>query len=103
MSPEQAQGDFTDERTDLYALGVILFQMLSGSKPFVGDTPQEILERHCLAPIPQLPDRLAHYQALVEQLLAKNPSQRMSSARELIGILEDAREQKPKLDAAKAG
>jgi len=100
MSPEQAQGKFTDERTDLYALGVILFQMLSGSKPFVGDTPQEILEQHCLTPIPQLPDRLGRYQSLVEQLLAKDPSQRMSSARELIGTLEDAREQKPKLDAA---
>jgi serine/threonine protein kinase len=100
MSPEQAQGKFTDERTDLYALGVILFQMLSGSKPFVGDTPQEILEQHCLAPIPRLPDRLGHYQNLLEKLLAKDPSQRMSSARELIGTLEDAREQAPKLDAA---
>jgi len=102
MSPEQAQGDFTDERTDLYALGVILFQMLSGAKPFVGDTPQEILERHCLAPIPQLPDRVAHHQTLIEQLLAKDPSQRMSSARELIGTFEDAREQMPELNTAEA-
>jgi len=102
MSPEQAQGDFTDERTDLYALGVILFQMLSGAKPFIGDTPQEILERHCLAPIPRLPDRVAQHQTLIEQLLAKDPSQRMSSARELIGTFEDAREQKPELNTAEA-
>ncbi len=103
MSPEQARGLSTDAQTDLYALGVILFQMLSGKKPFVGDTPQEILEQHCLAPIPRLPDRLGHHQALVDQLLAKDPQQRMSSARELIGSLEDAREHKPKLDAAIAG
>ncbi len=100
MSPEQAQGLPTDGRADLYALGVILFQMLSGSKPYVGDTPQEILEQHCLAPIPRLPDRLGHYQGIVDQLLAKEPQQRMSSARELIEALEDAREHKPKLDSA---
>ncbi|HEY5622126.1 MAG TPA: serine/threonine-protein kinase [Gammaproteobacteria bacterium] len=103
MSPEQACGQPADGRTDLYALGVILFQMLSGRKPFVGDTPHEILEQHCNAPIPKLPDKLGHHQALVERLLAKDPEQRMSTAREAIGEIEDARTNKPKLDAAIAG
>jgi serine/threonine protein kinase len=103
MSPEQAQGMPTDERTDLYAVGIILFQLLSASKPFVGDTPQEILEQHCVAPIPHLPDRLGHYQELINRLLAKDSAKRMSSARELIEALEQALDQKPRLDAAIAG
>jgi len=103
MSPEQAQGLPTDERTDLYALGIILFQMLSGVKPFVGDSPQDIIEQHCAAPIPRLPDRLGHYQPFVDQLLAKNAADRIASASELVTLLDEAREQLPKLSSAVAG
>ncbi|HEX5418733.1 MAG TPA: protein kinase, partial [Gammaproteobacteria bacterium] len=47
MSPEQARGQPTDERTDLYALGVMLYQMLTGEKPYTGSSAENILEQHC--------------------------------------------------------
>jgi serine/threonine protein kinase len=95
MSPEQARGSSTDERTDLYALGVMLYQMLTGEKPYAGDTPEAILEQHCNAPVPRLPSRLALYQPLLDRMLAKDATQRLSSARELheaIDALEAAAE-----------
>ena len=88
MSPEQANGQPTDERTDLYALGVIIYQMLTGEKPFAGEDANAILKSQCEAPIPKLPAELADYQQLIERLLAKEPKDRMPSARELVGLIE---------------
>ncbi|MBN1240780.1 MAG: protein kinase [Gammaproteobacteria bacterium] len=91
MSPEQARGDPTDERTDLYALGIILFQMLTGEKPFVAESAQAILEQHCNAPIPKLPAPLEHLQPLLDIMLAKDARHRISSARELTEAIDEAR------------
>lgn len=88
MSPEQGRGELTDERTDLYALGVILYQMLTGEKPYVGETPEAILEQHCNAPLPQLPEHLKVYQPLIDRLLAKDAKQRLATARELIEAID---------------
>ncbi|HEX7082007.1 MAG TPA: protein kinase [Gammaproteobacteria bacterium] len=95
MSPEQARGEPTDERTDLYALGVILYQLLTGEKPYVGASAEEILERHCSAPIPRLPPELGHVQPVLDRLLAKNADQRLPTAREVIEAIEAAREAPP--------
>ena len=106
MSPEQAKGDPTDERTDLYALGVILYQMLTGEKPYSGSDAAEILAGHRESPIPALPEPLAQYQHLISRLLAKNPDDRITSARELVEIVEQqvakAREESYALSASSA-
>jgi serine/threonine protein kinase len=88
MSPEQARGEPTDERTDLYALGVILYQMLTGEKLYVGETTQAILDQHSHAPLPRLAAHLGAHQPLLDRLLAKDASARLANARELIEAIE---------------
>jgi serine/threonine protein kinase len=90
ISPEQAAGAAVDERADLYSLGVILYQMLTGEKPYVGATTEEILEQHRNAAVPSLPSGLAAYQPLLNKLLAKDPNQRFGSAREALEALQQA-------------
>jgi serine/threonine protein kinase len=88
MSPEQARGEQTDERTDLYALGVILYQMLTGEKLYVGETTKAILDQHSHAPLPRLAPHLGANQPLLDRLLAKDAAARLANARELIEAIE---------------
>ena len=91
MSPEQAAGLPADERADLYSLGVILYQMLTGEKPYVGATTEEILEQHRSAAVPVLPPALEACQPLLNKLLAKDSAQRFGSAREVLEALLETR------------
>lgn len=83
MSPEQGHGNSVDHRSDIYSLGVILFEMLTGTKPFRGDTAMGIIYQHAKAPVPLLPPRLGQYQALLNMMLAKRPEDRLKSSAEV--------------------
>jgi serine/threonine-protein kinase len=82
-APEQAEGR-ADERTDVYALGIVLYELLRGRPPFQGPTPLAVLRQHVENPVPPLPPEVPEdAQAVVRRCLAKEPSGRYHSAAEL--------------------
>jgi len=89
MSPEQAQGESLDARTDLYSLGVILYEMLAGKKPYLGASAIDVLQQHVMAPVPELPVHHLGYQPLLERLMSKSREQRIASCDELLSALEE--------------
>jgi serine/threonine-protein kinase len=87
LSPEQARGAPVDPRSDLYSLGIVLYEMLTGKVPFTGDTPVEIAMKH-LSQVPEPPSKLRSdvphdLDAVVMRALAKDPDQRYGSAEEM--------------------
>ena len=87
ISPEQSQGLKVDARTDLYSLGVMFFEMLTGHRPYIGKSAMEIMEQHATSSVPRLPSHVALQQALVDRLMAKDLSHRYASADELLADL----------------
>ena len=83
MSPEQARGEKVDRRTDIYSLGILLYEMLAGGVPFQADTTFGMLMKHINEPPPKIKGISGDLQALVDRALAKDPSLRYNSAGEL--------------------
>ena len=87
MSPEQAQGEPVDGRSDVYALGVIIFEMLSGTQPFQATTPMAVVVKQITEPVPHILDKTPNLppgiEAVIEKAMAKSPAARFATAGEL--------------------
>jgi serine/threonine-protein kinase PpkA len=87
MSPEQASGRDIDGRADQYALGILFYEMLTGSPPFTGENPMAVLMGHALQPPPPLPDDLAPLQPIFDRMLAKEPNDRFANLQDFVKAL----------------
>lgn len=90
MSPEQGEGKPVDFRSDIYSAGVMLYELLTGAKPFTARTPAALIYQHVHGEIPKLPPELSQYQSIIDKMLAKDPKDRIQTARDLIHVLEAA-------------
>jgi serine/threonine protein kinase len=89
MSPEQGHAERVDERSDLYSLGCIAYEILTGAKPFTASSAMGLIYKHANAPRPRLPVSLARFQPCLDRLLAVAPSERFRSAEELLEALAE--------------
>jgi serine/threonine protein kinase len=93
MAPEQAQGTEVDGRADIYALGIILFEMLTGKQPYEADTPMAVAIKHITDPVPRIrqtnPKLPEGMDAIIQKAMAKNKNDRFSTAIDMTNALRD--------------
>lgn len=97
MSPEQVRGDQTDHRSDIYSLGIMMYEMLSGERPYQGDSTYQVMYKQINDPLPDIqtveantPSALVH---ILERALSKNPEHRFQTAQEMATALKTAAHQ----------
>lgn len=88
MAPEQARGKEVDPRTDLYAVGVLAWEMLTGELPYNAGDAVSMAIMHVKEPVPRLPPQLRHWQRFIDRALAKSPRKRYHDAAEMLAALE---------------
>ena len=91
MSPEQCSALEVDSRSDIYSLGVVLFEMLTGKKPYQGERWISVLHQHIEDPVPNLPPELNRYQPLIDNMMAKERKKRISTGAQFMRLLERIR------------
>jgi len=89
ISPEQADGGEVDGRTDIYSLGCIFYEMLTGEKPFKSETLFDVVNQHKNAPIPLLPEDVQECQPLLNKMMAKSPQDRFANAGVMIEYITE--------------
>lgn len=89
MSPEQIQGQELDERSDIYSLGCMMFELLAGRTPYQGESAMAVLLQHVNEPPPELPQSLQVFQPIISKAMAKKVNQRYARAQEMIEHLQD--------------
>ena len=88
MPPEQAKGATVDRRADLYSLGVLAWEMLTGSLPYNAGDALSMAMMHVQNPVPRLPPPLKHWQGLIDKSMAKQPDDRYASAQDMLEALQ---------------
>ena len=87
ISPEQAEGAAVDQRSDIYSLGIMFYEMVTGQRPFKGSTVIGIIQSHRNDPIPVLPEPLSRLQRLIDGMLAKEPHERFPTVASAVAEL----------------
>src|SRR5512133_2734311 len=99
MAPEQAQGEEIDGRTDIYSLGIILFEMLTGKQPYEADTPMAVAIKHITDPVPHIltanPKLPEGMETIIQAAMAKDKNERYSTAVEMTDALHDLTRNNP--------
>lgn len=88
MSPEQARGRQVDARSDIYSLGAVIYEALSGKPPYEGDDSFAVAYAHVYEPVPKLPPRFLRWQELIARCMAKSQDDRYASMKEVSAVLE---------------
>lgn len=88
MSPEQCRGEKIDGRSDIYSLGVQLFELMTGTVPYKAENTAGIILKHIQDPIPRLPENVEQYQPLIDKMMAKERGNRLQTGAELIKFID---------------